>query len=68
MDSLYDEAAWERVRKLLEGADPTIIEQARSMFERARDSNTQKDEDSALHELGWFVRSYSVGKRRFASG
>ena len=68
MTPLYDETAWERVKKLLDANDSTIIEQARSMFERARDSKTQKDEDSALHELGWFVRSYSIGKRRFASG
>ncbi|TET11370.1 MAG: hypothetical protein E3J82_05760 [Candidatus Thorarchaeota archaeon] len=64
----YDEFAWDRVKKLLEGAAPGIVEQARSMFEKARDSRTQEDEDNALSELGWFVRSYSIGKRRFASG
>ncbi len=65
---VYNAASWQRIERLLEGADQTIIEQARAMFERARDSLTTREEDLALEELGWFVRSCIVGKRSYAGG
>jgi len=65
----YDfEATWNKVKTLLEGFDPSIIDQAKTIWTKAKYAKTVQDKEVFLCELGMFVRGLVIGKKTYASG